>query len=127
MQETFALVMFQGIEEELLVWPPFTLAVALLHSPLVGRLRGILEVVALGDHNVMALDISDNVLKCQSLGILLAPVVQRRTDRLGCFVARNVVTAVTAELGDGLAPDEPLELVGPGVFLVGGSQPELVG
>src|SRR5438105_1167241 len=99
MQESLTLMMLQGVEKILLIRRLAAFA---------GRTESLL-VLYLVDEPILIADVRNDVFKGQPLGILLAPIIERRAHRLGGIESRNVMAAVTAEACDRLSADVPLE------------------
>src|SRR5206468_1496652 len=56
-------------------------------------------------------DVGHDVIERQPLRVFLAPLVERRADRLGLLKAGDVVAAVAAELAERFAADVHFQLV----------------
>ena len=116
MQESFAMMMLQGVGVELLVWRLGLLAFR--HKlPVLIRFGFILRVISKRDEVIMLANVSGHVLKGDAIRILLAPVVERCADRLGSLEAGNVMAAEAAIGADCFFADIPLQMILP--LLVG--------
>src|SRR5207237_887343 len=101
MQEAIALTMFEHLEEIFFV-RRFVAFTARAHAALVFHFI---------DKMVMIANIGNNIFEGQSLGIFLAPIIERRADRFGGIEAGHIMAAIAAQSGNCLAAYVPLELI----------------
>src|SRR5262249_31543492 len=104
MQEAVAAMVPEQIQEERLV-TFLSLAdlrrLFLVHAPDLDQVASVL----------LFLDVRLDVFPRQALGVLLAPVIERRADGLGRLETGNVMAAETAEAVDGPLADVPFQVV----------------
>src|SRR5262245_28048544 len=108
MQESLAVMMLQSVGVELLVR-----RLAFIELPILVRFGLIIRVIAQRYEVIMLANISSDIFEGDTIRIFLAPVIERRADRLGSLEARNIMAAEAAVNANRLLADVPFEMILP--------------
>src|SRR6266481_8079848 len=105
-------MMFQGVSKELFV-RRLGLVSFRLEDPIRIRLGSVFGIIPEWNEVIVIADVSRHILEGQAVGILLAPIVERRADGLGDLESRNVMATEAAVGADGLLAHVPFQMILP--------------